>query len=148
VSGSYDDKAVRVWEVATRKEIARMIHDYFVEAVTFSADGKYVVSGSRDGTARVWEATTGKEIARITHNGGVFSVAFNPDGKYVASGSEDNIAHVWYWRIEDLIIEACKRLPRNLTRAEWAQYIENKPYRATCTNLPPEPEITTPSPTP
>ncbi len=35
--------------------------------------------------------------------------------------------------------EACRRLPRNLTREEWPLYLGNEPYRKTCPNLP-EPE--------
>jgi hypothetical protein len=49
--------------------------------------------------------------------------------------------------IENLVSEACKRLPRNLTRAEWAFYIRDELYPikqedATCPNLPIEPEPT------
>jgi len=46
------------------------------------------------------------------------------------------MARVWLWRPEDLIAEACARLPRNLTREEWQQYIGDEPYRPTCPNLP------------
>ncbi len=65
-----------------------------VPSVAFSPDGKYVVSGSDDGTARVWEAASGKEIARMTHDDYVTTVAFSPDGKYVVSGSGDKTARV------------------------------------------------------
>jgi uncharacterized delta-60 repeat protein len=75
--------------------VARMTHDNTVLSVAFSPDGKYVVSGSEDGTARVWEAANGKEVARMTHDNSVRSVAFSPDGKYVVSGSWDNTARVW-----------------------------------------------------
>jgi WD40 repeat protein len=63
-----------------------MTHDGTVWSVAFSPDGKFVVSGSEDGTARVWEAATGKETARMTYDRSVYSVAFSPDGKYVVSG--------------------------------------------------------------
>jgi uncharacterized delta-60 repeat protein len=139
VSGS-DDNTARVWEAGTGREIAGMTHDSPVTSVDFSPDGKYVVSGSDDNTARVWEAATGEEVARITHDDIVDSVAFSPDGRYVVSGSEDNTARVWMWQSNDLIENACKYMPRNLTRAEWKQYIGDAlPYQAVCENLPIEP---------
>jgi hypothetical protein len=53
---------------------------------------------------------------------------------------------LWLWHTDDLIDYACSHLPRNLTRAEWKQYIgDSLPYEAVCHNLPIEPEI---SPTP
>jgi WD40 repeat protein len=143
VSGSYDSTA-RVWEAASGKEVARMTHDDAVFSVAFSPDGKYIVSGSGDNTARVWEATSGKEVVRMTYDdSAVFSVAFSPDGKYTLSGSGDNTARVWVWQAEDLIANACKVIPRNLTRAEWQQYIGDAlPYQAVCPNLPIEPKST------
>jgi len=75
--------------------ISRMTHDNGVSSIAISPDGKYVVSGSHDGTARVWEAASGKEVARMTHDDVVTSVAFSPDGKYIVSGSWGNTARVW-----------------------------------------------------
>ena len=127
----------RVWEADTGREVARMTHDGEVLAVAFSPDGRYVVSGSWDTTARVWEADTGREVARMTHDGEVPAVAFSPNGQYVVSGSRDGTARVWWWRPEDLIAEACRRLPRNLTREEWRQYVGPEvPYHATCPGKP------------
>jgi hypothetical protein len=132
-------------------EAARLMHDGPVIAVAFSPDGKWVVSGSSDTTARVWDisaslreaslgdnagAATGAEVARLTHDNDVNTVAFSPDGKWVISGSGDGTARVWLWRAEDLIDLACSRLTRNLTQAEWRQYLGDEPYRKTCENLP------------
>ena len=84
--------SVRVWDVATGKEIAHMTHADRVTRVAFSPDGGYVVSGSWDDTARVWQADRGEEVARLTHDSDVTSVAFSPDGKYVVSGAGDKSA--------------------------------------------------------
>jgi len=82
------------------------------------------------------------EVARMTHDGAVSSVAFSPNGNYVVSGGGDGTARVWEWQAEDLIVRICATMPRNLTRAEWAQYIGDAlPYQAMCENLPIEPEI-------
>jgi len=96
-----------------------------------------VVTRWIEGTARVWEAVSGREVARMTHASTVFAVAFSPDGRYVVSGSGDRTARVWWWRPDDLVAEACRRLPRNLTREEWRQYVgPEAPYHATCPGKP------------
>ncbi len=121
-----------------------MTFDGDVTSAAFSPDGKYVVSGSADGTARVWEAATSKEVARMNHDDSVISTAFSPDGKYVVSGSGDNTTRVWMWQPQDLISTSCSFMPRNLTRSEWQLYIGDVlPYQAVCENLPIEPEVTT-----
>ena len=139
VSGSVDNTA-RLWKASTGTEVARIIHDSAVTSVTFSSDGKYLVSGSEDFTARVWEVNTGTEVARLIHDGAVTWVAFSPDHKYVISGNMDSI-RLWMWQPKDLIFDACARMPRNLTRAEWQQYIGDVlSYQAICENLPIEPK--------
>ena len=78
----------------------------------------------------------------MMHDNYVSSVAFSPDGKYVVSGSWDKTARVWIYLPEDLIAETCSRVTHNLTRAVWAQYIDDAlPYQAVCPNLPIEPEV-------
>jgi WD40 repeat protein len=130
---------VKVWEVLTGKEIVNLNHDGVVNSVAFSPDSKYVVSGD-DKAARVWDAISGKEIARMSHNNLVKSAAFSPDGKYVISGGVDRTARVWPWRPEDLIMNTCANLTRNLMIGEWKLYFGEEPYQAICPNLPIESE--------
>ena len=140
VAGSGDRRPdLRVWEITTEKEISRMAHGYSVDSVAFSPDGKYVISGNEDLTARVWDAMTGKEIARIA-NVNVRNVAFSPDRKYALAGDYYGNVHMWKWRPEDITTDACSRVTRNPTRAEWQEYVGNAlPYQAVCRNLPIEP---------
>ncbi len=76
----------RVWEVMTGKEISRITHEGSVSSVTFSPDGKYVVSEDWYHRARVWEMMTGKELAHMTDDW-ISPVAISPDGKYIVSGT-------------------------------------------------------------
>ncbi len=85
----------RVWDLATGKEIAHMLHADGVDAVAFSPDGHWVVSGSYDGAVIVWDAANGIEISRIRHEYTVGAVSFSPDGRQVISGSLDGAVIVW-----------------------------------------------------
>ena len=78
------------------RPVSSITHDNTISSVAFSPNGKWVVSGSWDGTARVWDAVSGQEISRMTHDDlGVYTVAFSPDSKWVASGGDDSTARVW-----------------------------------------------------
>lgn len=117
-----------------------MTHDYEVNSVNFSPDGKYIVSGSADHTARVWEVASGEEIARTTHDDHVITAIFSPDSSYVVSASWDDTARAWEYLPDDLIVTACSYALRNLTHAEWKTFIgDTQPYQAVCPNLPIEP---------
>ncbi len=62
-----------------------------------------------------------------------------PDGRSIAV-LHGNTITIEPWRIEDLVHDLCARMTRNLSFAEWKQYVGNEPYRRTCPNLPgPEP---------
>jgi len=64
--------------------------------VSFSLDGKRIVSGSFDNTLKVWDAQTGQETLTLKgHSSYVNSVSFSPDGKRIVSGSTDNTLKVW-----------------------------------------------------
>ncbi|QRK12260.1 CHAT domain-containing protein [Archangium violaceum] len=68
-----------------------------VRAAALSADGRWVVTASRDGTARVWRAD-GTGVPRVLegHGGEVLTAAFSPDGRRVVTASADRTARVWW----------------------------------------------------
>ncbi|MCS7227406.1 MAG: WD40 repeat domain-containing protein [Endomicrobia bacterium] len=71
-------------------------HIWNVNSVAFSADGKYLASGSLDRTIKLWEVSTGRLVRTLEgHTWDVESVAFSADGKYLASGSGDKTIKLW-----------------------------------------------------
>jgi len=69
--------------------------------LTFSNDGKYVLSSGRDTTVRIWQVADGKEVAALTKPLGakykdwMHSVAISPDQQTVAAADIAGLVHVW-----------------------------------------------------
>jgi len=60
----------------------RWKHGAPVEAVAFSPDGRFVVSGSSDTTIVVWNTQTGERERTFQERSCVGSVAISRDGRY------------------------------------------------------------------
>ena len=64
--------------------------------MTFSPDGKQVVSGPDDNTVRLLDAAAGAPLLTLEdHTNSVTSVAFSPDSKQVVSRSDDSTVRLW-----------------------------------------------------
>jgi WD40 repeat protein len=83
------DSPVRLWDVATGKEVRSLPgYRFGADVLAFSPDGKTLACGEGSGTVRVWETATGKEVRRTqAHSSWVSGVAFLRDSKtLVTSG--------------------------------------------------------------
>jgi len=95
LSGSYDS-TVKLWDVATGREIRTFAGSEPVSSVAFSPDGRQILSGSGDTTVKLWDVVTGKGIRTFSgHTEHVISVTFSPDGNQILSGSADNTIKLW-----------------------------------------------------
>ena len=80
-----------IYDMTTYREVA-LLTEYTgpISSISFSPDGKTIVSGSDDGNVRLWDVLTGERLQTFTRNANqVLSVAFSPDGKIIASGGDD-----------------------------------------------------------
>ena len=62
-------------------------------AVSFSSDGKYLVSGG-DEMVRLWRVEDGEQVGSM-NAGAVSSIAVSKDGRRIASGSWTGVVTVW-----------------------------------------------------
>ena len=113
-----ESRTLKIWDSQTGKKIfsftgANVEPDAGINTVTFSPDGKRIVTGF-DTTVGVWNATTGREIFSFKacplntralvftpetdmtiHFGRLSSVVFSPDGKRIATANGYDPASVW-----------------------------------------------------
>ncbi|MEH1947352.1 MAG: caspase family protein [Nostoc sp.] len=70
-------------------------HSAEVSSVSFSPDGKTIVSASNDKTAIIW-GRDGTKLRTLTgHTDIVRSVSFSPDGQMIATASFDRTVKLW-----------------------------------------------------
>lgn len=96
-SGGSEDKTVRVWEVASGKEVFCHSAGAEVTSVSCSPDGRQLLYGTY-GTNLICllDVESRKEVQHCKgHTESVSAVAFSPDGRYALSGSWDHTARLW-----------------------------------------------------
>src|SRR5439155_20666516 len=66
------------------------------QALAFSADGKTLATGCRDGSLKLWDVFS-RRVTRTHHleKGWIRSVAFSPNGAMLATGSQYGMVKLW-----------------------------------------------------
>ncbi|MDH3582984.1 MAG: hypothetical protein OER86_02085 [Phycisphaerae bacterium] len=91
-----EDHGIRVIDVATGAVQATLDgHTAAVGALSFSADGRQLVSGSADKTLRIWSVAQSKIIRQIASPTEVRAVAWVGADPVVASSGPDKKIHLW-----------------------------------------------------
>ena len=77
-------------------------HIKWVRSLTYSSDGRSLVSGSNDKTVKLWDVQTGGMVKTFHgHTNQVYSVSISADCTRIASGSLDCTIHLWNVRTGD-----------------------------------------------
>ena len=146
---------VSIWDVATgtRRQTWSVPYPQLLFAVFVNRD-RWVVtdqwSGFRDvppegitSQVNVWDVTTGRPVGEpINVNGDAGSLEVDrPGGSGLASSTFATTGTgtdmVWDFNPVDWAAMACRIAGRNLTHAEWNEYLPARPYQSTCPQLPP-----------
>ena len=96
-SGGGPDYPIQLWSLKKRQLQDTLFgHTSWTFAITFSADGKTLISGSEDRTVRLWDVQSGElKCILEEHGDDVNSVALSPGGGTLASGSDDGTIQLW-----------------------------------------------------
>ena len=74
----------------------QMGHSAGVSSVSFSSDGKHILSCSYDGTIKLWDAAKKRELRTFNgHLSAVYAASFSPDGKTIVSASTGGSIKLW-----------------------------------------------------
>jgi hypothetical protein len=115
-----------------------------VRALSFSSSGKRLAAAAPDG-AHVWDLERADsamlpperekmEIARLSLSSPIEEVGFSADERFVVAVT-DRQAEAFYLRTNDILADACRRIGRDLTRAEWDALVPGEPYEGVCEGL-------------
>jgi WD40 repeat protein len=102
----------------------------------YSDDGELLVSAAEDGGVSLWDATTLDLLGTVypPHQGKPVPAGaqFIGDTHDVAIASYDGRVYRWETDLERAIAFACQMAGRNLTEAEWGQFLPTQPYQSVC----------------
>lgn len=91
---------IKIWHVRELGELdppdGEERHTDWVHCLSYSPDGKLLLSGSCDRTIRVWDLDDEDNNREIRgHKDWVRCLAYSPDGKLLATGSRDATIRLW-----------------------------------------------------
>lgn len=91
-------QSVRVWSTTKKQELLRIsVPNVTAAAITFTSDGKSIVSAWNDGVIRAFTPLTGKLIYHIpnAHNKGCSALAVSHCNRYLVSGGIEGQVRLW-----------------------------------------------------
>ncbi|MCA9262337.1 MAG: hypothetical protein KDA60_00750 [Planctomycetales bacterium] len=83
-SGAIGPGKIGIYETATYRELAEVSgHTAKAVAITFTPDGKRLVTGSDDATIRFWHAASRDPLGTLECDSGVRNILFLPGGERI-----------------------------------------------------------------
>jgi len=92
LGGGFSD-SIKLWNTSDGT-VFRTLDIRWTTALTFSANGAYLASGSQENYAEIviWRVSDGQQIQTLFgHTNSPRALAFSPDGAVLASGGDETI---------------------------------------------------------
>lgn len=78
-------------------------HQDWVQSIAFSADGKWLASGSLDKTIKLWVVASGSLLGTLHQSAAVNAVAISSNNTWIASAGDDGTVRLWEARSGKLL---------------------------------------------
>ncbi|NEO98395.1 MAG: hypothetical protein F6K58_06910 [Symploca sp. SIO2E9] len=89
------DYVIKIWNLEGKELETIKGHTSWITSLSFSPDGKKIISASNDNTVQVTNLESAKIQTLKGHSNQVTSVSFSPDGHTIASASGDTTVKLW-----------------------------------------------------
>ncbi|MSQ96898.1 MAG: hypothetical protein EXR98_20415 [Gemmataceae bacterium] len=103
LSAAFQDRTVRLWDLAQHKTIKAFPHPTTVNGVAFNPSDGSIFTACADGVIRVWDLDGALRLQLAEHTASVNDIAFSADGKRLVSASTDKTVIVWDGATGDLV---------------------------------------------
>ncbi|HJT78605.1 MAG TPA: protein kinase [Gemmataceae bacterium] len=95
LAAAYWDGVVKLWDVATGREVLALGGKTGFTRVAFSPDSRRLAVADEGQVVRIWDADTGREALTLRGaKAGADCVAFSPDGRHIASSDEAEVIRI------------------------------------------------------
>jgi WD40 repeat protein len=94
--GAFGDNTLRVFDMASGKELFSIPHPGWIGHGAFLPDGQRFLTACGDGVVYLWDVRNGQKLHSFKgHKGQVNAVAVSRDGRYALTGSMDKTLRLW-----------------------------------------------------
>jgi WD40 repeat protein/uncharacterized caspase-like protein len=101
LAGASSDSVIFIWDVKTG-QLTKTLRQWFgayikqTTALTFSADGKYLITGEEGGQVSGWDINAGETTwGHLDHSSRITALSLSEDGKYLYATSLDQTFYRW-----------------------------------------------------